>query len=101
MVGFGQLFMPTAAVFRIELVLSGVYLYKPLLLCAVYSTTTNKMEVKLAKVEEEEHLLQAMRRANCCTRLWMQWRHRTAFMATPLQMWLFLVVLGLFTSFGM
>lgn len=30
-----------------------------------------------------------------------QMRHRTAFLATPPEMWLFLVVLGLFTSFAM
>lgn len=35
------------------------------------------------------------------TRMWVQLRHRTAFFTTPPEMWLFLIVLGLFTSFGM
>jgi hypothetical protein len=34
-------------------------------------------------------------------RMWVQLRHRTAFFTTPPEMWLFLIVLGLFTSFSM
>lgn len=69
---------------------------------SVYSTTTNKLEVKLKSVEEEESFVAGVRKdRNLCRRIWSQMRHRTAFLATPPEMWLFLVVLGLFTSFGM
>ena len=67
----------------------------------MYSTTKNKLEVQLDSVEAEEEVLQRRRRVkrNCCAMMWGQLRRRTAFLATPPPIWIFLILLGFATAF--
>jgi hypothetical protein len=71
---------------------------------AVYSATSNKFEVKLANIEVEAQTMAETRRTttrrNCCSRLWGQLSRRTAFLATPPPIWIFLIALGLATAFA-
>jgi hypothetical protein len=69
---------------------------------AVFSTQTNRMEVDIEAVEVKHSELERVRKSGQYLRLlWLLLVRRSAFMATPPIVWVFLVVLGLFSSLSL
>jgi hypothetical protein len=69
--------------------------------CAVFSTRTNRLEVNLDRVEEEQGKMAALRREagnNPLKRIRLLLAHRAMFLWTPLSLWLFLALLGVLSA---
>ena len=68
---------------------------------AVFSTRTNRLEVDLERVEEEQAKLARLRATaanNPFKRVYVQLRRRTMFLWTPPALWGFLALLGLLSA---
>ena len=70
----------------------------------MFSTRTNKLEIDIEAVEKKEKEIQELRDRmghNVFKRAYVQLRRRTAFMATPPRIWLFLILLGIFSALSL
>ncbi len=71
---------------------------------AVFSTRTNKLEIDIEAVEAKQAEIQELRDKmghNVFKRAYVQLRRRTAFMATPPIIWVFLILLGMFSALSL
>ncbi len=71
---------------------------------SVFCTRTNKLEVDLDAVEakqKEVHELRDQAGNNVFKRFYVQLKRRTAFLATPPILWLFIILLGIFSALSL
>jgi hypothetical protein len=70
----------------------------------VFSTRTNRLEVDLDAVEQKQAEVASLREAagnNIFKRFAVQVKRRQAFLATPPILWLFIVILGVFSALSL